>query len=97
SQVFLRISGFTNCLFKAYALHLYLYFCHTLDNIMSHYPSLKRPFSKFVFAISTFNFGPCTIFYPHHNWANLMWGWCIITPHNSLCQNLAFKHAHHCW
>jgi cytochrome b subunit of formate dehydrogenase len=32
-----------------------------------------------VFASVTFNFGPCTITFPHLDFLNLAWGWCFIT------------------
>ncbi|KAJ7038729.1 hypothetical protein C8F04DRAFT_950891, partial [Mycena alexandri] len=32
-----------------------------------------------VFTTATFNFGPITVTFPHIDFGNLAWGWCVIT------------------
>jgi hypothetical protein len=52
-----------------------------MDRLHEWNPALLRnfPADVSVFAAATFNFGPRTITFPHLDFANLAWGWCVIT------------------
>ncbi|KAJ7432988.1 hypothetical protein B0H11DRAFT_1759520, partial [Mycena galericulata] len=81
SEPYLRIAGFVNRMFELYAPDLHQYYGSALDLLHKWDKSLPRNFDRLtsVFAAATMNFGPLTITLPHLDFANLAWGWCVIT------------------
>ncbi|KAJ7186595.1 hypothetical protein C8R46DRAFT_1157887 [Mycena filopes] len=77
----LRIVGFSNSLFQAYAPALHDFYREQISLLHIAAPYLRRLFPEAisVFAACTFNFGPNTVTFPHVDAANLAWGWCCIT------------------
>ncbi|THV00197.1 hypothetical protein K435DRAFT_657536, partial [Dendrothele bispora CBS 962.96] len=78
-HIFQSLSGFANCIFKAYALRTYTYYADCLGKIYSWKPELRRHFKTSVFGTCTVNFGPRTVSRRHRDGANLSFGWCAIT------------------
>ncbi|KAF9472382.1 hypothetical protein BDN70DRAFT_938228 [Pholiota conissans] len=76
---FQRISGFADCILRAYAPRLHQYSSSVLDSLEKRDSNLERPFPDSAFAACCFNLGPQTVSYPHRDHANLAWGWCAIT------------------
>ncbi|KAI0352293.1 hypothetical protein OH77DRAFT_1409671 [Trametes cingulata] len=74
-----RVAGFANAAFALFAPRLYRYYKDTIGRLCGHNPSLKRNFSRGVFASATFNLGPQVITYVHTDHLNLPAGWCAIT------------------
>ncbi|KAJ3746052.1 hypothetical protein DFH05DRAFT_1534117 [Lentinula detonsa] len=85
---FLRIAGFANSLFMAYAFRTYQYSLCNLDRICSWNPLPTRVFRKTAWAACSINFGPRTATYPHIDHANLCFGWCAITALGSFNPDL---------
>ncbi|KAJ7173838.1 hypothetical protein C8R46DRAFT_892908, partial [Mycena filopes] len=77
----LRIVGFLNSLFQAFAPTLHDFYREQMSLLHIAAPHLRRLFPEAisVFAACTFNFGPSTVTFPHVDAANLAWGWCCIT------------------
>ncbi|THU79338.1 hypothetical protein K435DRAFT_697978, partial [Dendrothele bispora CBS 962.96] len=76
---FQSLSGFANCIFKAYSFRTYQYYSKCLDEVYRWKPDLRRHFQTSVFGTCTVNFGPRTVSRPHRDGANLAFGWCAIT------------------
>lgn len=51
----------------------------TLDKLWAWNPLLRKNFANSIFPSITFNFGPNAICYPHVDFANVSFGWCVIT------------------
>ncbi|KAJ7026231.1 hypothetical protein C8F04DRAFT_1268407 [Mycena alexandri] len=83
----LRIAGWTNVLFMAFAPDLHEYYRRTYaalcdwDRLQRRAKHIRRNFPEHhsVFTTATFNFGPVTVTLPHIDFGNLAWGWCAVT------------------
>ncbi|KAJ7025957.1 hypothetical protein C8F04DRAFT_967087 [Mycena alexandri] len=86
-KCFERLAGWTNILFMAFAPDLHQYYGNTINDLFKWDANqqrarhLKRNFraALSVFTTATFNFGPITVTFPHIDFGNLAWGWCVIT------------------
>jgi hypothetical protein len=47
--------------------------------LLALWKPLRRNFPGSIFAMCTFNFGPCAVCASHIDFVNLAWGWCVIT------------------
>ncbi|KAJ7120517.1 hypothetical protein C8R43DRAFT_1136893 [Mycena crocata] len=76
---FQRLAGFANMLFAMWAPMLFAFYQAQMALLAAWKPSMRPNFVCSVFAACTFNFGPRAVTAPHIDFANLAWGWCVIT------------------
>ncbi|KAJ7279786.1 hypothetical protein C8J57DRAFT_1058650, partial [Mycena rebaudengoi] len=78
-SAFIRLAGFATGVFATWAPNLYEYYVDHMKLFYGQYPHLKRPFLNGIWSACTFNLGPKTCARGHRDFANLAFGWCVIT------------------
>ncbi|KAJ7179807.1 hypothetical protein C8R43DRAFT_1117158 [Mycena crocata] len=78
-EYFKRIAQLATILFAMLAPLLFAFYQAQMALLSAWKPSMRRNFAGSIFAACTFNFGPRAITAPHLDFANLAWGWCVIT------------------
>lgn len=77
---FFRIAGFASAAFATWAPKLFAYYGKNIDDLVAHHhPWLKKNFSNSVWSCVVFNFGPCAVTAKHWDYANIPFGWCLVT------------------
>ncbi|KAF9643283.1 hypothetical protein BDM02DRAFT_3132535 [Thelephora ganbajun] len=74
-----QLSGFVNKAFQNYAPILSTFCKLILTRFETKNPTLRRPFPDSAFGTMSFNFGPDVCTFPHKDFKNLSWGWCVVT------------------
>ncbi|KIY46278.1 hypothetical protein FISHEDRAFT_47536, partial [Fistulina hepatica ATCC 64428] len=77
----MHITIFTSTVFLAWAPHLYHLYLNCIEVLLLHHLDLVCNFASSIciWAAVTYNFGPCTVTWPHRDFQNLPYGWCCIT------------------
>ncbi|KAL0945692.1 hypothetical protein HGRIS_014843 [Hohenbuehelia grisea] len=73
------VLGFGDSATWVYASQLASYYYETLNSLTQDALYLRRNRENGIYASTTYNFGPNTVCLPHIDFANLAWGWCVIT------------------
>ncbi|KAJ7837577.1 hypothetical protein B0H14DRAFT_3460106 [Mycena olivaceomarginata] len=90
NTAFINLAEFAPGLFSIWALHLFQFYINYMGAFYHKNPNLQQPFLNSICSACTFNLGPCTCAFGHHNFANLGW-WVITALGETVTMGLAVK------
>ncbi|KAJ7688825.1 hypothetical protein B0H17DRAFT_1160245 [Mycena rosella] len=79
TAVLVTLLSFATGLLATWAPNLFDFYVDYMHIFYTHYPHLHRPFLNGIWCAVTFNLGPWTCTLGHRDYANLAFGWCVIT------------------
>jgi hypothetical protein len=59
--------------------HFFQFYIDYMGSFYHKNPNLQQPFVNSIWSVCTFNLGPRTCAFGHHDFANLTYEWCAIT------------------